>query len=99
MRLKVMFLEEAPETGERRRGRIGEVEQAQVLRGDDAVFDHGFEIDDFPPEFGAVEDNLDAFIQLLSLGESEDFRQFVQGPESAGKDDQSSRDKRTRISA
>lgn len=85
---EVMGEEVALEDGEGGFGGVGEVEEVEVTGGDDAVGGHGIEVEDAPPEGGAIEDDGDLFAEFAGLGEGEHFKGFVERAKAAREDDE-----------
>jgi hypothetical protein len=76
------------EEGESVFGGIDELEQVQVFGSDCAGVDEGLEVHDAVPVFAAVDYDENLFGQLVGLSEGEDFEEFVDGAEAAGKNHQ-----------
>src|SRR5271163_2096194 len=68
--------------------RIGHLEQVKVRCRNYAGIHHRFKIDDLLPISAAVDDNDNLLGQLLSLGEGENLKEFVERAESTWKNNQ-----------
>src|ERR1700722_1224355 len=82
---KVVFGQTVAEEVECVFGSVDEFKQVQVLGSNGASFDEGLEVHDAMPIFAAVDDDQNFFGEFVSLGESENLEEFIDGSESAGK--------------
>ena len=85
---EVVFGEAVAEEREGVLGSVDELEQVEVLGSDGAGIDEGLEVHDAMPVFTAVDDNENFLGKLVGLREREDFEEFVDGAEAAGKNHQ-----------
>jgi hypothetical protein len=69
-------------------GRVGKLEELDVLGRDGAGIHQHVEVEDLLPILRAVDDDGDLLGQLLGLGQGEDLEHLVEGAEAAGKDHQ-----------
>src|SRR6185437_7179564 len=65
--------------------RVGEVKQVQVGWRDHAPLGQRLKVDDLLPVGAPIEQDHDPFAEFLRLHQREDFHQFVQRAEAAGK--------------
>src|SRR5580704_1670139 len=85
---EVVFGEAVAEEGEGVFGGVDELEQVQVFGGDGASVYEGLEVHDAVPVFAAVDYYENFLGQFIGLREGEDFEEFVDGAEAAGKNHQ-----------
>src|SRR5579859_5905783 len=61
------------------------MEQVYILGADRPIVHQSIEVNDLIPEFLTVQDNWDVFLHSACLHKGQDFEQFVQRAEAAGK--------------
>src|ERR1700691_5394780 len=69
-------------------GGVDEFEEVEIFGGDGAGVDEGLEVHDAVPVFTAVNYDKDFFCEFVGLGEGENFEEFVDSAEAAGKNHQ-----------
>ena len=84
----MVFGEAVAEESEGVLGSVDELEQAEVFGSDGASVDEGLEVHDAMPVFTAVDDDQNFLGELVGLREGEDFEEFVDRAEAAGKNHQ-----------
>ncbi len=64
-------------------GRVDHLEEFEVPGRDRTRIDHDLEVDELFPILAAVNYNQNLLGHFLSLGQGEDFEEFVEGPETS----------------
>src|SRR6185503_8994491 len=64
---------------------VHQLEEREVSGVNDAVLHHGLEIDDLAPVSRTIEEREEGGLYLSRLGQREEFEEFVQRAETAGK--------------
>ena len=85
---EVIFGEAVAEESEGVFWSVDELEQAEVFGSNGAGIDEGLEVHDAVPVFTAINDDENFLGKFVSLREGEDFEEFVDGAEAAGKNHQ-----------
>src|ERR1700723_4220168 len=82
---QMVFREAVAEESKSVFGGIHKLEQVKVLGSNRAGIDEGLEVHDAMPVFAAIDDNENLLGEFIGLGQREDFEEFVDCAEAAGK--------------